>query len=207
MGKGEVVSIVVIIVIILIIVGLFVGYNVYRYPATFRHLTDESLTDEEVNSLLEEKRQKSELKVLVSYFSYSGTTESVAKTLSTKLNADSFSIEPKEEYTNPYTQGNSEIRNNRKPELKNTVENMDEYDVIFIGFPIWFHATPTPINSFLESYDLTGKIIIPFCTSGGSDINEAMPTFLNSCKGLAVYGERRISSSSQIDSWLEELNL
>lgn len=66
---------------------------------------------------------------------------------------------------------------------------------------------PAPINSFLESYDLTGKLIIPFCTSGGSDIDETMPTFLHSCKDLAVYGERRISGSSQIDGWLTELDL
>lgn len=200
-------SVILIIIFILIIVGLFFGYNIYRYPAMFRNLSDESLSEEEVNNLLEEKKQQEELKVLVAYFSYSGTTEGVAKTLSSKTNADLFAIEPKEEYTNPYTQGNSEIRNNKKPELKNTLDNIDEYDVVFIGFPIWFHATPALINSFLESYDLTGKIIIPFCTSGGSDITEAMPTFLNSCKGLAIYGERRISSSSQIDSWLEELNL
>ena len=84
---------------------------------------------------------------------------------------------------------------------------MEEYDIIFIGYPVWFHATPAPINSFLENYDLTGKLIIPFCTSGGSDIDETMPTFLDSCEGLAVYGERRISGSSQIGSWLTELDL
>lgn len=75
------------------------------------------------------------------------------------------------------------------------------------GHAIWFHATPVPVNSFLESYDLTDKLIIPFCTSGGSDIDETMPTFLDSCEGLAVYGEKRISGSGQIDSWLEELDL
>lgn len=204
MSKG---NIILLIVVIVIIAGLFLGYNVYRYPAMFRNLSNESLSDEEVNSLLEEKRGQDTVNVLVSYFSYSGTTENIARVLSSKTNADLFAIEPKEEYTDPYTQGNSEIRNNRKPELKNTVEDMSQYDVVFVGFPIWFHATPAPINSFLESYDLTGKIIIPFCTSGGSEIDEAMPTFLNSCKGLAVYGEKRISSSSQIDSWLKEINL
>lgn len=91
--------------------------------------------------------------------------------------------------------------------MKNTVENMDQYDVVFIGFPIWFHATPAPVNTFLESYDFTGKIIIPFCTSGGSDIEEAIPTFLNSCKNLAVYQERRIFNSSEIDSWLANIDL
>lgn len=74
-------------------------------------------------------------------------------------------------------------------------------------YAIWFHATPAPVNSFLESYDLTGKLIIPFCTSGGSDIDETMPTFLDSCEDLAVYGERRISGSSQIGRWLTELDL
>lgn len=84
---------------------------------------------------------------------------------------------------------------------------MDQYDVVFIGFPIWFHATPAPVNTFLESYDFTGKIIIPFCTSGGSDIEEAIPTFLNSCKNLAVYQERRIFNSSEIDPWLANIDL
>ena len=84
---------------------------------------------------------------------------------------------------------------------------MDQYDVVFIGFPIWFHATPAPVNTFLESYDFTGKIIIPFCTFGGSDIEEAIPTFLNSCKNLVVYQERRIFNSSEIDSWLANIDL
>lgn len=65
----------------------------------------------------------------------------------------------------------------------------------------------SPINTFLESYDLEGKIIIPFCTSGGSDISEAMPTFLNSSKDLAVYKERRIISTNNLDGWLEEIGL
>lgn len=84
---------------------------------------------------------------------------------------------------------------------------MDQYDVVFIGFPIWFHATPAPVNTFLESYDLTGKTIIPLCTSGGSDIEEAIHTFFNSCRNLAVYQERRISNSSEIDSWLANIDL
>ena len=66
---------------------------------------------------------------------------------------------------------------------------------------------PRPHQYFLESHDLRGKLIIPFCTSGGSDIDETMPTFLNSCEGLAVYGERRIRSTSEIQAWLEDLNL
>lgn len=67
------------------------------------------------------------------------------------------------------------------------------------GHAIWFHATPAPVNTFLESYDLAGKLVVPFCTRGGSDISETMPTFLQSCEGLAVYGENRISSTDEIE--------
>ena len=84
---------------------------------------------------------------------------------------------------------------------------MDEYDVVFVGFPVWWHATPAVINTFLESHDLSGKLIIPFCTSGGSDIDEPMPTFLDSCDGLAVFGEKRITGTGEITGWLEELEL
>lgn len=76
-----------------------------------------------------------------------------------------------------------------------------------MGYPVWWHATPAPVNTFLESYNLKGKLIIPFCTSGESDIDETMPTFLNSCDGLAVYGEKRISGTNQLDQWISDLGL
>ena len=115
------------IAILAVLVLVFVGYNVYRYPAMFRSLSDESLGQEEVNRLRDELAEQEDKQVLV--------------------------------------------------------------------------------NTFLESYDFGGKLVIPFCTSGGSDIDETMATFLNSCKGIAVYGERRISDISQIPGWLTELEL
>lgn len=192
---------------IAVVILVFVGYNIYRYPARFRNLADESLSDEAVSELQEEIAAAEDKQILVAYFSYSGTTRRAATALSEEVGADLFEISPKEEYSNVYMQSNSEIRNNERPALSDTVENMDEYEIVFIGYPVWWHATPAPINTFLESYDLSGKLIIPFCTSGGSNIDETMPTFLNSCEGLAVYGERRISSISQIDAWLSELGL
>lgn len=143
----------------------------------------------------------------MAYFSYSGTTRNVAENLSGRIGADLFEISRKEPYSSLYMQSNSEIRRGARPELSETVNGMEEYDIVFVGNPVWFHATPAPVNTFLESYDLTGKLIIPFCTSGGSDISETMPTFLDSCKGLAVYGEQRIRTVGEIDSWLAELDL
>lgn len=195
------------IAVIAVIVLAFVGYNIYRYPAMFRSLSDHSLSDSEVEELREEIFSQPNVNILVAYFSYSGTTGNIANAISEKTGGDLFEITPQAGYSNVYIESNSEIRNNERPALTDTVENMDEYDVVFVGYPVWWHATPAPINTFLESYNLTGKLIIPFCTSGGSDIDETMPTFLNSCEGLAVYGERRIGGTSQLDGWLLELGL
>lgn len=102
---------------------------------------------------------KSDRKVLVAYFSYSGTTRSVAEALSEKTGGDLFEIVPQEGYSNVYLESNSEIRGNKRPVLTDMLENMEEYDVVFVGFPVWWHSTPAPVNTFLESYDLTGKCI------------------------------------------------
>lgn len=195
------------IVVIAIVALVFVGYNIYRYPAMFRSLSDNSLNDSQVEEVKDEILSGSDVKVLVAYFSYSGTTKNIANAISEKTGGDLFEITPQDGYSNVYMESNSEIRGNKRPTLTETVENMDEYDIVFVGYPVWWHATPAPINTFLESYNLTGKLIIPFCTSGESDISETMPTFLNSCNGLAVYGERRISGTSQLDEWLAELGL
>lgn len=195
------------IAVIAIVVLVFVGYNIYRYPAMFRSLSDNSLNDSQVEAVKDEILSGSDVKVLVAYFSYSGTTKNIANAISEKTGGDLFEITPQDGYSNVYMESNSEIRGNKRPALTETVENMDEYDIVFVGYPVWWHATPAPINTFLESYNLTGKLIIPFCTSGESDISETMPTFLHSCDGLAVYGERRISETSQLDGWLTELGL
>ena len=196
-----------VIVILLVILLLFGAYNLFRFPAAFRNLSDESLPAEQVSALRAELAAREDKKILVAYFSYSGTTKAVAEALVSQTGGDLFEIAPSQPYANPYTQGNMEIRRGDRPELRDQAENMEEYDIVFVGYPVWFHATPAPVNSFLESYDLTGKLVIPFCTSGGSDIEETMATFLDSCQDLAVYGERRISSSSNVESWLEELGL
>lgn len=203
MKKNVIISIVLLVIVML----AFVGYNIYRYPAAFRQLSDGSLNETQVNELKDEILDKTDKNILVAYFSYSGTTQRIATSLSEKIGADLFKITPQNSYSNVYMQSNSEIRRGEKPALSQEVQNMNDYDIVFVGYPVWWHATPAPINTFLESYDLTGKLIIPFCTSGGSDIDETMPTFLDSCNGLAVYGARRIGGTGELDNWLSELGL
>ena len=198
--------IVVIALLLLVLLGAG-GYQAYRFPDTFRSLSDKSADKKEVGKRLEQLREKEDKKVLVAYFSYSGTTKGVAKAIRERTGADLFEIKPQKQYSNVYTESNREIRRNEKPELADTVEHPESYDIVFVGYPVWWHATPAPVNTFLESYDWKGKLIIPFCTSGESDIDETMPTFLNSCEGLAVHEGRRVQGTGEVDAWLEELDL
>lgn len=108
-------------------------------------------------------------KKLVAYFSASGVTGKVAKTLASAIHADLFQIEPATPYTDadlnwndPHPAVPVEMRDKTsRPQVKNKVEMMEDYDTIFVGFPIWWYVAPTIINTFLEQYDLTGKKVIP----------------------------------------------
>ena len=118
-------------------------------------------------------------KTLVAYFSASGITAKVAKQIAAENNADLFEIKP----TTPYTpadldwrdkQSRSTIEMNDKasrPEMVGKVETMDQYDTVYVGFPVWWYVAPHIINTFIEAHNLEGKTIIPFATSGGSTID------------------------------------
>lgn len=131
---------------------------------------------------------------LVAYFSATGTTKKIAETLALVAQADLFEIVPKKLYTkedldwhNLNSRSSVECNDTTaRPEIATRVPNMDNYQNIFIGFPIWWYAAPRIIETFLESYNMENKFIIPFCTSGSSDIGE-----LEHCsKGKIVTGAR-----------------
>lgn len=115
-------------------------------------------------------------KILVAYFSCGGDTERAAVKLAQVTGGELFEIKPKVPYTEADLDWNDqksrtsvEMRTLARPEIADTVENMASYDVVFVGFPIWWYMAPTIINGFLESYDFSGKTVVPFATSGGSD--------------------------------------
>lgn len=91
--------------------------------------------------------------------------------------------------------------------MGSNVQDITQYDVVFVGYPVWWHATPPVINTFIELNDLKGKLVIPFCTSSETDIEDTMKTFFDSCDGLAVYGARRFASGEDVKSWIDELNI
>ena len=120
-------------------------------------------------------------KILVSYFSASGVTKRVAEKIAEAIKGDLFEIEPVEKYTpedldwtNKKSRSSVEMQNKSfRPKIKDNNLDISNYDIILIGFPIWWRVAPTVVNTFIESKDLTGKTLIPFCTSGGSGMRYA----------------------------------
>lgn len=127
---------------------------------------------------------------LVTYFSASGITAKVAESLSDAIGADLFEIVPKVRYTKADLDwrdktSRSTIEMNdpaSRPEMESCRDNIADYDVVFVGFPIWWYVAPTIINTFLESHDLRGKTIVPFATSGGSGMGKTNDALKPSCK-------------------------
>ena len=130
-------------------------------------------------------------KRLVTYFSASGITAKVAENLADAIGADIFEIQPEVPYTkadlnwmDKKSRSTIEMSDpTSRPAIAAKRDNMDEYDTIFVGFPIWWYISPTIINTFLESYDWKGKTIIPFATSGGSDMGKTNEKLAPSCPG------------------------
>lgn len=166
------------------------------------------------NADIEENHNSDISNSVVIYFSATGTTQKVAENIKDITNSDIIEIIPKEEYTSEdlsYTNNNCRANreqndSNARPEIKNSI-NVDDYNVIYLGFPIWWGDVPKIIQTFMESYDLKGKTIIPFCTSGSSGISQSMNT-LKTYSGINFINGKRFSSSttkSEIESWIDSL--
>ena len=153
---------------------------------------------------------------LVAYFSATGVTKKLAERVSKIVGADLHEIVPKEIYTeedlnwmNENSRSSIEMKNKSfRSEIANKVDNMADYDTIYVGFPIWWYVAPTIINTFLESYDLKGKTIIPFATSGQSLMGNTNEELKNSCKNSILKEGRRFDikdSDEVIKNWIENL--
>ena len=153
-------------------------------------------------------------KNLVVYFSATGNTKTLAETIAETTGSDIVAIEPQEPYTSEdINYNNNNCRANKeqnddsaRPAIANKIENIDDYDTIYLGYPIWWGTMPKIINTFLESYDLSGKTIMPFCTSGGSSISSSVSAIKSTCQNADVKDGLRGSSSTtaeQIETWIE----
>ncbi len=156
-------------------------------------------------------------KILVAYFSASGTTAKVAETLAKAANADIYEIKPAVPYSradldwmNKKSRSSVEMSDkSSRPELADKSANIANYDTVLLGFPIWWYVAPTIINTFLESYDFSGKKIVLFATSGGSGFGKTVYGLKGSVSADAQIIEGRIlngkPSESELKAWVESL--
>lgn len=186
--------------------------------------TDEAQDEEQADSSVppseeEEDEQadaepESNAKILVAYFSATGTTKTLAEYAADAMAADLYEIIPEEPYTDEdLDYGNDQSRSSlemndpdARPSISGSVENMEQYDIIFLGYPIWWGDSPRIIASFVESYDFSGKTIVPFCTSGGSGIGSSAKNLHDLAASDVTWldGERLKSDSSRDDivNWI-----
>lgn len=156
--------------------------------------------------------------ILVAYFSASGVTAKAAWKLAEASGADIFEIKPEIPYTSAdlnwmdkKSRSSMEMNDpSSRPAIAERLPDMEKYDIIFVGFPIWWYVAPMIIHTFLESYDFTGKTIIPFATSGGSGMGKTNEKLKSSCPGAVLIPGKMLNgrlSDAELKRWIESLSL
>ncbi len=155
---------------------------------------------------------KMKQKVLVAYFSATGTTKGVAQQLAEVAGADLHEIQPEKPYTdadldwrNKQSRSSVEMQDkNSRPAITGKLTNMKDYEVVYVGFPIWWYTAPTIINTFIEANDFQGKVMVPFATSGGSTIDKAAADMARTYPDLNWQPGRLLNRANQdtIRAWL-----
>ena len=154
-------------------------------------------------------------KKLVAYFSASGVTKSAAERLAKAADADLFEIQPLVLYTkadldwtNKKSRSSVEMNNpDSRPEIAKKVPNMEKYDMVFLGFPIWWYVAPTIINTFVESYDFSEKTVVPFATSGGSGMGKTEEMLRALCPNAIWKKGKMLNqiSDTELKKWLDDI--
>ena len=165
----------------------------------------------------ESEQEDAAATALVVYFSWSGNTESVAAEIQNQTGADTFRLVPAEPYTDDYDAlleiAQEEQRNGARPAISGSIENFDSYEVVYLGYPNWWGDMPMIIYSFLDDYDLSGKRIVPFVTSGGSGFSntistiESMETDAEVLEGLSLGSSQAANPGDAVEDWLSGLGL
>ena len=155
------------------------------------------------------------MKKFVAYFSASGVTKAAAERLAKAAGADLFEIKPAVPYTradldwtNKKSRSSVEMSDsNSRPEIAEKFSNMDDYNTVFIGYPIWWYVAPTIINTFVESYDFSGKTIVPFATSGGSGMGKTVEMLKPLCPTANWEKGKMLNrvSDQELETWVNSL--
>lgn len=151
---------------------------------------------------------------LVVYFSRTGNTAAVAEEIREQIGADAFEIVPVEAYSEDYDTvtavAQEEQNNNARPEIRDRIDNLDQYDTVYVGYPIWWGDMPMILYTFFDTYDLSGKTIRPFCTSGGSGLSQTVEAIRDLepdatvTEGLHVRDAEDNQMPSEVTAWLTD---
>lgn len=216
MNKKVIALIVAIIVIALVGVGIWLMNSKSNNESSSNNAssnTKENNTTNNNNENNTDSKTSNGKKTAVIYFSASGTTKGVAEVISKETGADLIEIVPKEKYTDADLNWNDsksrtsiECNDSKsRPEIANKMD-IDDYDVIYLGYPIWWGDVPHIILTFMDTYKLDGKTVIPFCTSGGTDIGGSMNTLKKYNMNVNwINGKRLNNNENDIKNWLNSL--
>lgn len=151
---------------------------------------------------------------LVVYFSRTGNTAAVAEEIREQIGADAFEIVPVEAYSEDYDTvtavAQEEQNNNARPEIRDRIDNLDQYDTVYVGYPIWWGDMPMILYTFFDTYDLSGKTVRPFCTSGGSGLSQTVEAIRDLepdatvTEGLHIRDAEDNQMPSEVTAWLTD---
>ncbi len=156
-------------------------------------------------------------KILVAYFSRTGNTRETAVQVHEIAGGDIFEIQAVKTYPDDYEEvkkvAMDELKSGHRPALKTKIETIGSYDVVFIGYPVWWGTFPAPVRTFLSEYDFSGKTIVPFCTHGGSGLGRSVADVSKLCpkstllEGLAIWGRDAKGSRNKVSEWLRRIKI
>lgn len=177
-----------------------------------------SSTDSQPEEVSSTPDDSDDAKILVAYFSATNTTEGVANTIAECIGADIYEITPEQPYTsddldyhNDGSRSTIEMNDpDSRPAISGSVTDFEKYDIVFVGYPIWWGDAPRILSTFVESYDFSGKTVVPFCTSGGSGVGSSAKNLEKLTSGATWLEGKRLSGSaseSDVSDWISGLGL
>lgn len=186
--------------VFLFLLGIFVAVSLVGC-----HQTNQNETDQSKESL-QQTEKNTDHTILIAYYSYSGNTREAAQEIQKQTNGELVEITRKEAYPDDfYGIAENEIINGEQPEMVLSIDDIEQYDVIFIGYPIWWKKAPAIINTFVHSFDFSGKTVIPFCTSSYDGIEESLDVFDDLQIHADVKEGLRISDDNDISQWIDKV--
>ena len=145
--------------------------------------------------------------ILVAYFSNSGNTEEVAQLIAERTGGTLAEIQRAVPYDDLQAEAEEEINAGARPEITVDVEDISDYEMIFVGYPIWWDEAPAMISTFLVSFDFDGKTIVPFCTSASDDIDNSLHIFIELCPGTTIAEGLTANDLDDVEPWLDTLGV